>query len=62
MLPVLTADEKIGRYEYFFFVFVLSLPVALASVIHTLVHIFLRQIDLCYQFFFFFLEILISDP
>ena len=61
MLPVLTADEKIGRYEYFFF-FALSLPVALASVIHTLVHIFLRQIDLCYQFFFFFLEILISDP
>ena len=51
MLPVLTADEKIGRYEYF--CFALSLPVALASVIHTLVHIFLRQIDLCYLSFFF---------
>ena len=60
MLPVLTADEKIGRYKYF--CFALSLPVALASVIHTLAHIFLRQIDLCYLFFFFFLEILISDP
>ena len=54
MLPVLTADEKIGRCEYFFLFFALSLPVALASVIHTLVHIFLRQIDLCYQFFLFF--------
>ena len=63
MLPVLTADEKIGRYKYF--CFALSLLVALASVIHTLVHIFLRQIDLCYQFFvfvFFSSEILISDP
>ena len=61
MLPVLTADEKIGRYEYLFFA--LSLPVALASVIHTLAHIFLWQIDLCYLFFLlFFLAILISDP
>lgn len=59
MLPVLTADEKIGRYKYF--CFALSLPVAPASGIHTLAHIFLRQIDLCYLFFSS-LEILTSDP